>query len=399
MSPSVERRLVLGTSAVAAVCVTAGIALEILSWSKGSWNTTIGADLALTPVVALMAFLGALIVRRQPGNLVGRIFSSAALLAGILVFADGYTTYGLIAAPDSLAGPEYLAWVANWLWVPVSFSLLALLPLVFPDGILLTKRWRWALALVIAQMVLLSLGLALAPEDLRDYSVANPLGVETPGDLFRNLQFIGWLLIFPCLALTALSIVLRFRRSHGLERLQVKWLATGAIGVAAIFFVSLGISSSGHDGVFDYTVPIALPCVVLGAGIAVLRYRLYEIDRIVNRTVVYGAVSTLLAGLYFGIVLALQQVFSGFTRGNDLAIAGSTLAVAALFRPARRRIQAFVDRRFYRRRYDAEQTLAAFAGRLRDEVDLDQLGADLGSVVHETMQPAHVSLWLRETER
>jgi hypothetical protein len=135
--------------------------------------------------------------------------------------------------------------------------------------------------------------------------------------------------------------------------------------------------------------------VITATGVAILRYRLYEIDQLVNRTVVYSVVSALLAGLYFGIVLALQEIFSGLTRGNDLAIAGSTLAVAALFRPARRRVQEFVDRRFYRRRYDAQRTLADFSVRVRDEIDLDSLGSELVAVTRETMQPAHVSLWLR----
>ena len=189
------------------------------------------------------------------------------------------------------------------------------------------------------------------------------------------------------------SLLVRLRRSTGEERVQIKWVVFTAM-IACVGFLSAFIVDFSAGFILGL---VALAAIPIAAGIAILKYRLYEIDRVVNRTVVYGAVTALLAGLYFGIVIGLQQVFSGFTRGNDLAIAGSTLAVAALFRPARRRIQTFVDRRFYRSRYDADQTLAAFSHRLRDEVDLDELGSDLGAVVHDTMQPSHVSLWLRPT--
>ena len=399
MSPHAQRRVAVTTCAVALVVGAAGIVLEILCWSKGSLTANIGFDLALTPVLAIAGLLGLSIVRRRPGNPIGWIFILFSLLAGVLVFADGYATYGLIAVPGSLPDVDLFGWLTNWLWVPVSFSVLALLPLVFPEGNLLSRRWRWPLRLVLFQMAALSVGLAFTPGKLEDYDIPNPFAPNT-GKAFEILSWIGFILIFVCLPLVAASIVLRFRRSRGLERLQVKWLAAGAVAVAVVFFASAVLDGLLVGDGWSLTVPVALTFIVLATGIAVLRYRLYEIDRIVNRTVVYGAVTALLAGLYFGIVLALQQVFSGFTRGNDLAIAGSTLAVAALFRPARRRIQAIVDRRFYRRRYDAEQTLAAFSHRLRDEIDLDNLGADLGAVVQETMQPTHVSLWLRrEDER
>ena len=188
------------------------------------------------------------------------------------------------------------------------------------------------------------------------------------------------------------SLVLRFRRSKGEERAQIKWVdLRGAWSPAPAFsphFLA-GRAPAFAVGLFG------LAAAPIAAGIAILKYRLYEIDHVVNRTVVYLVVTGLLAGLYFGIVIGLQAVFGGLARGNDLAIAGSTLAVAALFRPARGWIQAFVDRRFYRSRYDTARTLEAFSARLRDEVDLDRLGTDLGAAVHETMQPRHVSLWLR----
>ena len=200
-----------------------------------------------------------------------------------------------------------------------------------------------------------------------------------------------------CVTLSAVSLVVRFRRSSGVERQQLKWVvAGGALLAAGLLSGPLLLWWTPFGGVWDVLAPLGFAVFPVAVGFAVLRYRMYDLDRIINRTVVYAIVTALLAGLYFGIVIGLQQAFSGLTRGNDLAIAGSTLAVAALFRPARTRIQEFVDRRFYRRRYDAARTLEAFSARLRDEVDLDRLGTDLGAAVNDTMQPVHVSLWLRE---
>ena len=226
----------------------------------------------------------------------------------------------------------------------------------------------------------------------------NPLGIgalgRVGGPLTTALLVIGYFVLLAAVVAT----IVRYRRSRGVEREQFKWFA-----FAAALFALVLIASTIASGVYPEALnAMSIAGLLAGGagipiavGIAILKYRLYEIDRIINRTLVYGAVTALLAGLYFAIVIGLQAIFSGLTRGNDLAIAGSTLAVAALFRPARRRIQAFVDRRFYRQRYDAQQTLDAFSQRLRDEVDLDQLATDLGAVVHETMQPAHVSLWIR----
>ena len=210
----------------------------------------------------------------------------------------------------------------------------------------------------------------------------NPIGVES--SVREGISWFGSNVLGVIVMIFAISsLLVRLRRSTGEERAQIKWVVFTAM-IACVGFLSAFIVDFSPGFILGL---VALAAIPIAAGIAILKYRLYEIDRVVNRTVVYGAVTALLAGLYFGIVIGLQQVFSGFTRGNDLAIAGSTLAVAALFRPARRRIQTFVDRRFYRSRYDAEQTLAAFSHRLRDEVDLDELGSDLGAVVHDTMQP------------
>ena len=208
----------------------------------------------------------------------------------------------------------------------------------------------------------------------------------------------GFILLFACLSVTAASVFVRYRRSSGVERLQLKWLVSAVALVAALFILGAIIGwAAGNEAVWDIVLPLSVTSVVAATGVAVLRYRLYEIDVIIRRTLVYGVVTAGLAGLYFAIVLLLQQVFSSFAGGSDLAIAGSTLAVAALFRPVRSRIQTLVDRRFYRRKYDAQRTLEAFNARLREEIDLGTLHRELLSVVDEAMRPANLSLWLRQT--
>jgi hypothetical protein len=241
----------------------------------------------------------------------------------------------------------------------------------------------------------------LGPGELDHFeSVKNPFAIESADALLEQIANVGLVLGFATLLASASSLVLRFRRSRGLERQQLKWVAAaaalpaaGLVSGPALFWWIPAI-----EGVWEPVFLLVLAAIPITAGIAILRYRLYDIDLIVRRTLVYGVLTASLAGLYFAIVIALQQVFSGFAGGSDLAIAGSTLAVAALFRPARRRIQELVDRRFYRRKVDAQRTLEAFSARLRREIDLDSLSAELRAVVRETMQPAHVSTWLRTPE-
>jgi len=339
------------------------------------------------------AAVGALITLKRPDNRVGWALSLSAigLLAGGLL--DIYGELALLARPEAgLPGGTAAEAVTSGAWTPLIAGVFLLLVL-FPEGNLPSPRWRVLVRAVLAGFAIVWFVIATTPGRLDPPYEAyeNPLSFTSRDSYI----VIIWPIIAACLvslAVAGIGLILRFRRSQGLEREQYKWLAA-SVGFLILLLPLNYIS--GFSGVVGLLFSIALIALPVSVGIAVLRYRLYEIDRLINRTLVYGAVTAMLAGLYFAIVLGLQAAFSGFTRGNDLAIAGSTLAVAALFRPARARIQAFVDRRFYRRRYDAEQTLAAFSARLRDEVDLDRLGHDLGAVVHETMQPAHVSLWIR----
>jgi hypothetical protein len=284
-----------------------------------------------------------------------------------------------------------MLWVYLWAFVgtmPVATFML----LLFPDGRLPSPRWRPAAWLVAAALTLVFLHSAFAPGRIADFPRDNPLGLDGIAG-----EIAGWLsLALPLVSVAALasvaSLVVRLRRSSGDERQQVKWLATGG----AVLFVGI-VASNVPGGPGLLAILLGQMAVAAAVGIAILRHRLYDIDVVINRTLVYGALTAALAAAYLGSVLLLQLALNPLTASSNLAIAGSTLAVAALFQPARRRIQAIVDRRFFRRKYDAARTLERFGAQLRDEVDLDALGDDLRAVVTETMQPAHVSLWLRET--
>ena len=276
--------------------------------------------------------------------------------------------------------------------------MLTLFPLYFPTGRPPTPRWRWVQWLALGSIPTAFVSQAFAPSDLADYAVANPFAAEgalrTAADV---VGLIGIAAMFTATVAAAASLVVRFRRSRGDERLQLKWVATAAVlFVANFIFPSQEIV--GEDAGFA-TLLVGVLIVSAAVAVSILKYRLYDIDVVINRALVYGSLTATLAGVYVGSVLLLELLLSDLTQGSGLAVAASTLAVAALFRPARARIQRSVDHRFFRSRYDARRTIEAFGARLRDEVDLGELTTDLQSVVVETMRPAHVSLWLRAPER
>jgi hypothetical protein len=286
------------------------------------------------------------------------------------------------------------AWIGTWIWLPSVTLTITFLLLLFPHGRLLSPRWRPVAWLAAAVTVAGTALLAVVPWELLNPGIPaeNPLGVE-------GLRYLGiappapiFLLGIPTTILSVISLVLRFRRSRGEERQQLKWFVYAGVLVVAALFVPLllpGVAST-------LLQLLVMPALPIAAGVAILRYRLYDIDRIINRTLVYGALTAILALIYLGSVVVLRGLVFGFTGGSSqLVVVASTLAVAALFSPLRRRIQGFIDRRFYRRKYDARKTLEAFSAKLRDETDLEALNNDLVRVVRETMQPVHVSLWLR----
>jgi hypothetical protein len=342
------------------------------------------------------ALVGGILTIKRPGNLVGWALSLAGvglLLGGVL---SSYAELALLAKPEAgLPAGAAAAAIAAGNWTPLMAGVFLLL-LVFPSGRLPSPRWRRVARLVLIGFAAVWLVISTAPGHLDPPFEAyeNPLAVtSSKGYIVVIFPIIGVCLV--CVAATAGHLLLRFRRSRGDERQQFKWFAASA----GLLLVSLPFSAAfNYSDVAGAVFGVALIALPVSVGIAIFRYRLYEIDLIVRRTLVYGVLSALLAGLYFGIVLALQAVFSSFAGGSDLAIAISTLAVAALFRPVRGRVQEIVDRRFYRSKYDAQKTLQAFNARLRDEIDLDALAVELRAVVQETMQPAHVSLWLRSSD-
>ena len=347
-----------------------------------------------TLIVPTFATLGALIVSRRPGNIIGWLFLVAAVAFGMQFFCGQYAT---VALSDStrLPGGAYAAWLSTLMQL-VAVSTILFLILLFPTGRLLSARWRvvaWTTGLVILGSLI---SLALSPGPIQDFApTTNPFGlrVVVPG----FLRTIGGWLGLACIVAVVVSLVLRFYRSRGEERLQLKWFVYAAtLGILAISLENLVPAPFGvWITVLAWIVaPVSLP---VSAGIAILRYRLYDIDLLINRTLVYGALTAMLVLVYFGGVATTQAMFRAFTgqeQQPQLAVVVSTLAIAALFMPLRRRIQSFIDRRFYRRKYDARKTLESFSAKLRDETDLNALTDELVGVVKEAMQPAHVSVWL-----
>jgi hypothetical protein len=388
---------------VTVVLTLGGIYLSILNRDvPGAAGVVVYAilDLVLLGFVAL----GILVVHRRPGNPVGWIIAGVGVTAVASGFLESYGVYALFTEPGRFSGGETTAWLSTLIFIPVLFAAPAMLFLLFPNGNLPGRRWRVVFWLVILTTCSTMAGAGLNPvlNDAPFKGVANPLGVDPPRALFQTLSNIGWPGMTASFLVAAFAMILRLRRSRGVERQQLKWIAAAAVvlplaSAAGVFSYYLGYETVGSLLATFSFVPI-----LFAAGYAVLRYRLYDIDIIINRTLVYGVLTISLILVYVGGVAGTQTAFR-FLTGQDqqpqLAVVASTLAIAALFNPLRRRVQGLVDRHFYRRKYDAAKTLEQFSSKLRDETDLNDLRADILAVVRETMQPEHVSLWLREPER
>ncbi len=361
------------------------------------------AEYVVAGVAAALAFatVGAIIATRRPGNAVGWLCCVAGTGAGVVAWTGQYARYALVTRPDALPGGVVMLWLNSWVWVLPAAAAAIFLPLLFPDGRLPSTRWRPLAWQAAGATALLTASVALGPVPSRDDlpAVSSPLAFEGARVLLDGMNGLAILLLLTSLAGAVAAQVVRFRRARGDERQQIKWVAyaTALLVGAIVTRAALDPSSVAEDTLLSGIVlGVAYPGLPVAVGIAVLRYRLYDIDLIINRTLVYGALTTLLALVYFGSAVALQATFRTLTgQDSNLAIVVATLVSAALFQPLRQHLQGFIDRRFYRRKYDAAHTLAAFSARLRDEVDLTMLSEELVRVVDETMQPSHVSLWLR----
>jgi hypothetical protein len=376
-----------------------------------TWGTG-GLSIVFVFMVPFLAFplVGALIASRRPHNPIGWICLAVGLFWMLNIMSGGYGIYGLLASPGSVPFPAAIGSQGEWMG-PATVGLLGTyLILLFPDGRLPSAGWRPLAWLSGTVLVLVSIANALAPGPLPDLGgVRNPFGLEGYPWMSGARDALN-LLLSVCMLASVSSLVMRYRRSGGEVRQQIKWIAfaasvvaLGVSGAVVLGTFAAGTAGGTHPlliGLLEDAITLSFAGVPIAVGFAVLKYRLYNIDVIINRTLVYGSLTATLVALYFGGIVVLQRFFVLLTgKQSTLAVVASTLLIAALFTPLRRRIQSYIDRRFYRRKYDARKTLEAFSAKLRDETDLEALSDDLVAIVRETMQPAHVSLWLRRSSR
>ena len=376
-----------------ALCVPLIVFGGLLSFltASGQLGPGSGLDILFSVLLLMFPTVGAFVVSRRPENPIGWIFCAVGLLAGVGIFAESYAKY-------ALPGLQYAAWLSSWTGGPGVLGAAAFLFLLFPSGRLPSRRWRLVAWMAAIGSATSALGGALKPGPLdTNRSIDNPVGIGgSIGGILEVLGSAGAVVLNLSVLAAGISLILRLRRARGVERQQLKWFVYAAVLMVGGFTANFVFSSGPVNSIAWTSGILGFMVLPFATGIAILRYRLYDIDRIINRTLVYGLLTAVLVLVYIGSVVALRGLLFGFTgRSSQLTIVVSTLVIAALFNPLRRRIQSFIDRRFYRRKYDAARTLEAFSAKLRNETDLDALNAELVGVVQDTMQPAHVSVWLR----
>ncbi len=375
-------------AAAAATCIVTGAVLD--RTLGDSARDALLEDISLLTIFASFPFFGALVLSR--GARLGWVFLAFGVLGGVGFVGQTYAHIGLDLYPGRLPGAVWGAWIEQWWWYPAIALIICYLPLLFPDGRLPSRRWRafvWVLNLSIALIVFMG----MFKETITGHrmSIDNPVGF-VPVDNLENALGPVFLLVAACSFLAVFSLFLRYRRASSDQRQQIKWF------MFAITFAVLMMVLGDYLDLPEVLFPFTLFAMMGGIAISVLKYRLYDIDVVINRALVYGALTATLLASYLGAVFVLSRVLDPITRDSDIAVAASTLAVAALFRPLRARIQGFIDQRFYRAKYDAARAVATFAARLRDEIEVDAVRSDVLVVVGETLQPRHASLWLTSRE-
>ena len=374
---------------------SAALVIGAFVWLALSWGAPLPDSwgfrgYAIVHAIGFTA-VGAIVALRRPANPIGWLLLSAGFVAALFAFTLEYGTHAIVGRAIALPGGVFGVWLGSWIWVLYVVGILPFVLLLFPDGRLLSTRWRpagWA-AILSVLVTTVFMAFKAGPLQAAPY-MDNPF-TPLPSSLVDTLGAIGVGSIIPVMGGASWSLVLRFRRSAGIERAQIKWLAFSAVPLGAAGFASAVLPDKLGQVLYVFLL-LSVPAAV---GLAVLRYRLYEIDVLINRTLVYGTLSATLAAIYVATVILVGAALRPFTSGSELAVAVSTLATLALVQPLRRRIQEAVDRRFYRSRYDAARTLDAFSVRLRDEVDLDAVRDGLLVAVSLTVQPTHASVWLR----
>jgi MFS family permease len=374
------------TAAVSVALIGAELALayvdrHLLPASLTEWTVSGVSGQVVNMAVPVTGFV---LASRRPENRMGWLFLVAGLGLGLSGFSNSYALHALVAAPGSLPAGRAFAWLNGWIWV-IPVAMLAYLFLLFPTGYVRSRRWRGAAWLTGGAFALVAVcGLIAATR-----SWVHPFLLSSPVGLTAALLLVTTVLVSAAMMVCVAALVVRFAKSSGEERLQLKWCAAAAFVLVVVFVAAFWVTSAAVNVLQN----VAFVGLWTAIAVAVLKYRLYDIDRVISRTLAYAIVTGLLVGVYAGLVLLATQVFRFH---STVAVAASTLAAAVLFNPLRRRVQQVVDRRFNRARYDAEQTVAAFAARLKDTVDLDSVRDDLAGVVHQALEPAHVSVWINE---
>jgi hypothetical protein len=400
---SVRSRIAWGLALCASASGLAGLCFVVLN--DQSFDEIVTGYAGAGVVLGLsFSLVGGLVAARRPDNPIGWVFLAVGISQGLDTFVTNYGEYALEANPTLFGGAEAL-WMAQWTYAPGAALVGTITLLLFPTGRAPSRRWHWVIWAIVGATVLLVVPMAVATWSLRGSELLALTQETASGEvaLALGLQEAGLMIVAVCMIASVGSLFVRFRRAPNLERQQLKWLTyaaviTVAVLIADVSLVELGRTPGGAlwTAINSVLLVTAVPSIPVAVGVAILKYRLYDIDRVINRTLVYMIVSGAALAVYAATVFVISTIAVG--SGDNLTVAAATLAAAAAFRPLLIRVQGFVDQRFYRHKYDAQKTIDAFGSRLREETNLDELTDDLVSVVRTTMQPSHVSLWMKTLE-